>query len=781
MKYLTIPLLLMLPLSSFAQSTLMGKVIDSYGKPQDAIELTLWQDSDVVKRDYTQADGMFCIKELKGLYRLQIGYMGAIAVDTVFTVDKDINLGTIRVYKGFTLNEVTVKGTRRVMKREVDKIIYNVAQDEFARNKNCLEVLKKAPRITVDESSGSLHMIGRSGVRVLYDGKLLSTEEATTMLKNLRSSEIDKIEVISIPSSKYSADGNYGMVNIISKKDPTIGLNGSLSNDLYRSNRWMESLSGNINLNYKKWQFRLGVVPEYMAGTNEVRDSYIYSDHQMQRSQDVKMKVKQASTNAIVKYLPSKNVELGVMLNAGISKVCNEMQQSTFNDIAVAEIGSVETSSENKPLRKNATLTIYGDFSLDSLGKKLNVTYNSHYRNQTIHDDNISLVDSQDMIFQNRGKYQFRANSVLMNFEMPFRKGRLDFGLNDQLVDNDSRLKYSGDRLMATEETNDYFKYKENIASIYASATWNASQHWVLKGGLRYEYTNLKGETDDAEKTMKQNYGKLFPTIFAMWTPNDKHQFSLNYSRRMQRPYFEDLNPMVRFYDVNYYSAGNPNLKPETSDNIEISYTFNGNLNIIGWGNRLRDCFDYVPIVNDAGLRSDMTLNSNKVLKGGFTASYNWMPFQWANIYMQGSAFYSSTKCMMPELNIPDKKGFGGSLNIYTGLILNKAHTLMAEMSYYQLLPSCDNLVFTHGMGNFMAGIRYSMIGDRLSIALHANDIFGQNISKATRYFNSYKVLSKSDIHARNINFTITWNFGKNGVHEVNHRTRDVLSNRDNK
>lgn len=772
---------MLVPSSALAQNTVTGKVVGSSGEAQDAMELILWQDSDIVKRDYTQPDGTFCIKDLNGLYRLQIASLGTIAIDTVFVADKDVNLGVFQIKNEFSLNEVTVKGTRRVIKKEVDKIIYNVSQDEFAQNKSAMEVLKKTPRITVDESSGTLHMIGRNGVKVMCDGKLISTEESATLIKNLRSSEIEKIEVIAIPSARYSANGNYGMINIISKKDPTKGLQGTLSNDLIRSNRWMESLSGNINLNYKKWQFRIGVLPEYMSGTNELQESYIYSDHEIQRNQNLEMKVKQVSANTIIKYLPSDNVELGVILNAGVSKVHNKMWQSTLNNIAELKSTSIETSSVNKPLKKNFTLTVYGDFKLDSLGKKINITYNSHYRNQTIHDDNTSLVNDSNKTFQNRGLYQFRANSILLNMEMPFRKGKLEFGLNDQLVNNDSRLNYIGDRYTIIDETTDDFKYKENVASAYVSATWSVCPHWVLKGGLRYEYTNLKGETGNTSTKMEQNYGKLFPTAFVMWSPSDNHQFTLNYSHRIQRPYFEDLNPMVRFYDVNYYSAGNPNLKPEVSDNMEIGYTLKGNLNIIAWGNHISDCFDYVPIVNADGVRSDMSLNSNKVLKGGFTVSYNWMPFQWVNVYMQGSAFYSSTKCTMAELNIPNKKGFGGSFNVYTGLMLNKAHTLMAEMSYYQLLPSCDNLVFTHGMGNFTAGIRYSMLNDHLAFSLHANDIFDQNISKSTRYFDEYKFKSKAKIHARNINLTVTWNFGKTGVHEVNRQTKDVLGNRDNK
>lgn len=228
---------MLVPSSVLAQNIVTGKVVGSSGEAQDAMELILWQDSDIVKRDYTQPDGTFCIKDLNGLYRLQIASLGTIAIDTVFVADKDVNLGVLQIKNEFSLNEVTVKGTRRVIKKEVDKIIYNVSQDEFAQNKSAMEVLKKTPRITVDESSDTLHMIGRNGVKVMCDGKLISTEESATLIKNLRSSEIEKIEVIAIPSARYSANGNYGMINIISKKDPTKGLQGTLSNDLIRSNR----------------------------------------------------------------------------------------------------------------------------------------------------------------------------------------------------------------------------------------------------------------------------------------------------------------------------------------------------------------------------------------------------------------------------------------------------------------------------------------------------------------------------------------------------------------
>ena len=109
---------MLVPSSVLAQNTVTGKVVGSSGEAQDAMELILWQDSDIVKRDYTQPDGTFCIKDLNGLYRLQIASLGTIAIDTVFVADKDVNLGVLQIKNEFSLNEVTVKGTRRVIKKK---------------------------------------------------------------------------------------------------------------------------------------------------------------------------------------------------------------------------------------------------------------------------------------------------------------------------------------------------------------------------------------------------------------------------------------------------------------------------------------------------------------------------------------------------------------------------------------------------------------------------------------------------------------------------------------
>lgn len=186
-------------------------------------------------------------------------------------------------------------------------------------------------------------------------------------------------------------------------------------------------------------------------------------------------------------------------------------------------------------------------------------------------------------------------------------------------------------------------------------------------------------------------------------------------------------------------------------------------------------------MIDANGMRTEAVLNSNTCRKAGFTVSYHFAPVPWWSTFVQGSVFYSETECIIPELKLEDMKGYGGNFNIYSNFMLNRARTLQAGISFYQLLPSCDNLTISRGSANLGASISYSLLNDRLFLSLSANDIFRQNKPSSKRYYQDYKMTNVTDSHIRSINLSVSWKFGKKSVNSVDKQTRDMLNGRDSK
>lgn len=791
-RLLTLVAFVLCSICALQAQSVSGIIIDENNSPIEYANIALLgtKDSVIIAYGVSDASGNFAIqcKELKVL--MKVSYVGYQTLYQPCTTNST-NLGSIKMHPNKVLDEVVVVGKRPILSKKVDRMIYNVSNDIFAKDKTGMELLEQTPRIIV-EKQGSITMVGRSGVKVMLDGRMLENGEAQNLLKNLRSEEIQQIEVIPIPPAKYSAEGNVGIINIVLKKDPTMGLLGNASLYLSRNTKTSYFPSASINYRNSKWEVRLGAASQFLNGEQENTEAYTYADRILSRSEHMDVKGKKYMGNALVKFKPNKRLEIGVLLDGGYEDYDFQTVQGTSNKylsgVVPANDSIVDTDALHKPHKNSFNISFYTDIALDTLGKKLSVTYNSHYKDNSVDDNYLATITKgstgQPVEMQTTGMYRYRTNSLLADFALPYRFAQIEAGASMQMVNNYSNLQLgrmnNGSLVIDPSATNNY-KYKEQIYAGYIMANKNVGEKLMLKAGVRYEYTHVKGFSPTINKETQQDYGEWFPTAFMMWMPNDNHNLSLSYTRRVDRPYFEDLNPFVRYKDVNSYSKGNSDLRTQPSDNMELGYTFKGNLNVILWRNYQRRLIDYVPMIDANGMRTEAVLNSNTCRKAGFTVSYNFVPVPWWSTFVQGSVFYSKTECIIPELKLEDRKGYGGNFNIYSNFMLNRARTLQAGISFYQLLPSCDNLTMSRGMASLGASISYSLLNDRLFLSLNANDIFKQNKPSSKRYYQDYKMTNVTDSHIRSINLSVSWKFGKKSVNGVDKQTKDMLNGRDNK
>lgn len=750
-----------------------GIVLDPDSIPLEYATVTLLnlQDSALITGGITDELGVFSIKGKSGQAILRVSYPG---YSPVFKLVENENVGIIKL-GGAQLDEVVVMANaNKVISRKIDRLIYSVENDIFAKNKTAMEVLEQTPRININERDRTISMIGRTGVKIMVDDHLLSDDEAKSFMASLKSDEIAVIEVIPVPPAKYHAEGDVGLINIKLRANPSNGLQGDLTLNYNRTARSSSFPLASLNWHKGIWSMRLGVVPRLYNGEQDSEESFIYSDKKFNRTSYVEAELRDYSGNIMIQLKPSSKFEIGAIIEGGLEN--NSFSENCISGYidATSQIATIQTSNPQH-LRFNSSM--YGDLSLGNKGGKLTLTYNNHFRRRGIDDHFLSNENDSDINFVSSGTYYYRTNSILADLAIPLSITRIETGVSSQMVDNTCDLGLTGDD-NKTMSTRTHYRYDENIYAAYLSASASLGASVYAKVGIRYEYTNVQGKAKGTEDKVSQDYHNLFPTAFVSWNINNSNSLSLNYARRIQRPYFEDLNPFVRYYDINKYDSGNPTLRPAMSDNIELNCTFKGNLNITLWGNMLHDNIDYIPLILADGTQTQQVLNCTDSRKGGLNISYNFNKIEWLTVFAQGSVYYNHTHCYLSDLNIKDTEGWGCNFNVYANFFMNKKKTLRGGLSFWQSLPSTDNLVKTEGVASFGIDFSYSLFQDKLNLSFGANDIFNQGINRLQRYYADYKYTSFTNAHQRSFWIAVNWKFGKRTVNRVNVNTSDVIGDR---
>ncbi len=748
-----------------------GVVLDSDHQPLEYANVALLhpQDSTLLSGSTTDRSGVFNIGSKVRPVILRITYPG---YSPIYIESFEDNVGSITMSEGIMLGEVTVTANGgRLISQKVDRLIYDVENDPFSSNKTAIQLLEQTPRIMVNQKESTLSMIGRDGVGVMIDGRMLSAEESKGFLSNLRSDEISSIEVIPIPPAKYDSEGNIGLVNILLKPNPSLGFQGNMSLNYDQSYRDSWYPSATFNWQKSKWSARIGLSPHFIQGKQNSSEIFEAETYQYERTSSMEANLKDYATNAIIKVIPSSKVELGTIIEGGV-------EDNRFNSILFSGTDNQSfinnTYQISTPRNHRVNVAVYGDIRLDEVGKNLTITYNSHFRKRKIND----LFQAKTPVesdLSSKGMYYYRTNSLLADVALPFSFARIETGISGQIVDNSTSLN---SEWSPEDRRNSRYRYDENIYSAYVSASRSIGDAVYGKIGVRYEYTQVKGHSLDSGESSSTNYGNLFPSAFVIWNVNNDNALSLNYAYRIQRPYFEDLNPFVRYYDFNNFHQGNPNLRPSKSHNMELNYSYKGSLNVTLWGNTINDNIEYIPLLLENGDQTQLALNASNIRKGGVSVSYYISPVEWMSVSAQASGFYNHSHCYLPELNINNMDGWGGNLNLYANFFMNRSKSMRGGISYWQTLPSYDGLQKSNGIGSLNVDYSYSFLNDQLVVSAGANDLFNQNISKTKRYYRDYEYKSITNGFQRSFWIGVTWKFGKRTVDEVDGYAKDVLGGR---
>lgn len=677
--------------------------------------------------------------------------------------------------KELELNEVVVVAKRPVIKQQDGKLIYLVKNDPYAKGLDGITILDRIPRISLN--NGTVSIAGKGTVRYIIDGFLMELDASAMAmrLQNLRAEEIEKIELLTTPPSRYAAEPNAAYISITTRNE-TLGTKGNLYGSLNQGNKLREYFSGSISHTARKWDFSLdaSIWNNYATNDNDIEYSFFDSSPERFSSTNTKSHRFESGFNALFRYKFKTDMNIGVIANFNYESISsNGTNHSYYGEYT----SSSQSRTESKP--NNAlTLTGFYDWTFGAKGEAMQLTYNYFNRNSpTLSDITTAYSNSQeDYGVSENGKTNYRFHSGKADFKLPYSWTQLEAGIayTDILNSSDNFIT----RTPGAGSDANAFDYTERIAATYLTASRNLGSGFWGKIGLRYEYTFTKGIQKSLGKVDRDKYGHLFPSINFSWNKDRIGSFNISYSMGMGRPNLWELNPFKYYSTTDEYAAGNPALKPTIYNNAEINYYGLGGLYAVLYTSFASDAIGYIRRFDENGIISTMPYNCLSTNKTGLYANYKHTFFDRWEMRIGGEVFRTSSHSDVVDFKINRMEDWSGKLEVSTNIMLNRPKTLIFSAQFTHFFPWQQNLIRYESFQLLNFSLRYSLFNNRLNLQLKANDIFGWNKTRSKEQYGNYAIRQIFNAHTAYVLFGISYRFGRDKVNGVWRASKEEQSGR---
>ncbi|NDK56808.1 outer membrane beta-barrel family protein [Pontibacter fetidus] len=591
---------LTLPAALSAQTTPSGKIS---GTLQDAVSKTpvgfanvvllSARDSSLVTGATSDIEGKFILERVpEGRFMLRasmVGYPAKFVPNINITAaSPTVSLGTIVISPTSTqLGEVQVTAERELVQYDLDKKVVNVSKDIAAQSGSVAEVMQNLPSVTVD-IDGNVSMRGSQNVTILIDGKRSALSNLT--LDQIPANLIESIELITNPSSKYNPEGTSGIINLVMKKEKKPGFHGSASVTAGTYDNYNTSL--NLNYRYFKWSLNGGydyrqrtrpgtsnsfTTNYYLDTLDRTIDSTSYRlQHAKRNSTDVSHNFRFGADY----YLnPKITLSGSALYRFGQDEGRNTINYSFLDENRIQRSASIRNTTDQED-EKAMGLTLGYRQTFDRKGQELtaDVVFNTNV------DDEISRFRESDLAsadlpevqetLVDDGNYEFVANADYVHPISESSNLEAGFRSTFERLDEDSRffnLDNTTGQLVYDRELSNHFVYDEQVHALYANYN-NKYKTISYQLGLRAEQTYTTSDQRTQNLISDNNYFSLFPTLFITNDFDDNNKVQFSYSRRINRPRSRFLNPFVDRSDIYNIQYGNPKLKPEFVNSLELGY-----------------------------------------------------------------------------------------------------------------------------------------------------------------------------------------------------------------
>jgi hypothetical protein len=770
-----------------ATAKVTGQLTDAQGKPMEFATVSLLNvtDSSLIKGTLTTDTGTYIFDHIAaGTYIIKataVGYVKTFSAPfNVLT--NDVKVPDLKMPgDSKILNTVEISAAKPLIERKIDRTVMNVSNSILAAGNTAMEILARAPGVTVDRDD-NISLKGKQGVTVMINDKLtyLSSAQLATLLTSMDGNTIESIEIISNPSAKYDASGNSGIINIKLKKNSNSGTNGNVTlgaamGYYFRSNE-------SITLNHKEGA--LNVFGNF-SHTDGQFNSLTQIDRVVTGPNGEKTYFHQGTSRPQIKHL--NNYRIGADYDLSDKNTIGFMVNGYFHyapyfTYTPTRIGSTPAAADSSQLTTSTIRQTFNDFAIN-LNDRYEIT-----KGQVLSAD----LDYSKFSNNSNAQYQtdyspFRPSTLLRNqtpSNIDIRAVKVDYTnsisktmkleagvkFSDVKTDNDLEaqlLNSSGMYINDTSRTN-RFIYNEKISAGYINFS-KEYKNTSVQAGLRGEYTNSSGNLVTTNNLVNRSYFNLFPSLFIHHHFSEKHELGFSYSRRIDRPGYGDLNPFIYYLDAYTYDIGNAFLKPQYTNSFELNYDYNKTIIASLGYSHISDPITKV-ILTDPVKKTTYGTHVNLTTRNSYNIEVN-LPYTMAkwftgNIDLLG--FYSQfvgndilganyNRGMVTYVTrITENLNFLG----YRAELLENYHSkFIGDLS--EVKPEF----------NLDLGVSRSFADKKLNVKFSVSDVF--NTLKENLYLSyqadQLQIYDKND--TRVMRLTLTYNFGNSKIKARDHQS----------
>lgn len=754
------------------------------------IALSHQNGTEIINGTTSDSVGRFILSKVpKGTYQIVINFLGyqKKVIDNIVINEKvsSVSLGTILLSpKATTMEALTVTGEKSIIENKIDKMVYNAENDITSQTGVAIDVLKKVPQVSVDVD-GNVELQGNTNIRFLIDGKpsTIYGSSITDVLELIPASQIQSIEVITSPGAKYDAEGTGGIINILLKKTKVNGVSGNVS--LSGGTR-LEN--GSFNINLRKGHFGVNA---FFNGNAQLLSVTTNDQYQVTQNPDNTI---QTLTQHSQSNFQRNGYQGGLGFDLALSKKDNLTAGLTYNHWSNHGSGvtnQVSDSTGGTPFMN--ALNVVNNWHSNSLnwnlnykhtfnkkGQELNIQYYSSYAMNYSDYRQMEGMGAADSIYS--GIYGTNPGTdmtsvIAVDYTHPFsEKINLQTGAKATFESLKSPSTVDTLGLPSGNYVPDYpqsytLNYSRNIYAAYLTGTFSLFKFLDVMPGARVEHTDTWISNFNATGNSIPSYTTFVPSLVLSHNFKNNQTLKLSYSYRIQRPAYYDLNPFINLSDPHNISTGNPDLKPESANSIEMGYNKSfkegSNLNVVAfyrWNiNDIENFVIYYPtykigdsIYTNVTVTTRENISSEQRIGGNI---YGSIPI--------ASIINIRTNISMFDRIIRENGPIPASINSFEYHITMNISWQIQKTLALELFGNF-NSARTAVQGKYPAWTSYSLaireklFHDKASIALTANNPFNEYVILKTNLAGeNFMLTSTRKIAFQSFGLNLTYKFGK--------------------
>jgi outer membrane receptor protein involved in Fe transport len=729
------------------QKEIKGTIIDYKGLPVAFANIVLSEKNDLTKviGTYTDEKGNFNFKNLPSTsYNFEASMIGYETFQKSVEIKNNevVEMEPITFIESTTtLGTVEINARKQLFERQLGKVVFNVKNMPTLAGTTILDLLERSPGIILNRQNGNLSMSGKDGVNVLINGRMqyIKGEALLNLLQGMNSNNLEKIELISNPSAKYDAEGNAGLINIVTSKSEADGLSGNYAASIGGNKGALFNSSINLNYNVGKLSIYSDLSTSYNSQSQQidfVQQLTIGSDKIRTITFDERLpKVYNGNARFGAEY-GLKNTKVYAMLTTYSNKWTmnatseferfkNLQSQNTITSVKdeinhwkhLGLFAGIQHTFKNKGVV---------DFSFDNL---------QYGNSQPTEYLNSSLITVEDIDFYNQIRTNkntpLNINVFKLDYNIPIKdKLKVELGakltksdfINEQLVEYNINKNWEKDDLYSS-----YVEYDETIYAAYSTLQIDLGAKTNIQAGLRYEKTISVLEDIEGKPLTDRNYGQFFPNILLNRKLTENSSIGLAYTNRVTRPTFKDLAPFIYFTDPYSFTTGNANLKASTSSALKLEWKIKAILWSLQYTNENDPIAIFIPEVVEGSIKTiykTQNLENSKVYNFNFS-----MPFaitKWwsamANVGLTNQAVKTTYQGNDISANL-------SNVNVFVAQNFNITKSLFIEQSNLYSSGSILGAFVTKPFGAVNIAIKKSFKNGS-SLILGGDNIFNTMIFK---------------------------------------------------